>query len=117
MTRFGLPAATLDALRRIFTRHPAVESVSIYGSRAKGTQHARSDIDLVAFGPGLDRFQIAAILLEIDDSDIPNLVDLQDFSNLRNPTLIDHIERIGQEIYRRPLATAPAPSSTPRPPG
>ena len=102
MSHFGLPACTLETLQRIFSGYPTVASVRLYGSRAKGTYNPRSDIDLAVFGPSVDRFVVAAILQDIDDSDIPYLVDIQNFSGLRNPALIEHIERVGQEIYRRP---------------
>ena len=114
MKRFGLSPGTLDCLRNIFIHYPAVESVRLYGSRAKGTSHERSDIDLAVFGQGIDRFIVASLMHDIDDSEIPYLVDIQDFATLRNPGLIDHIQRVGQEIYHRPETIAQAPLSTPR---
>ena len=59
MKRFGLSLGTLDCLRNIFIHYPAVESVRLYGSRAKGTAHERSDIDLAVFGQGIDRLIVS----------------------------------------------------------
>lgn len=106
MSRFGLPPAVFDCLSEIFSHHPAIDAVKIYGSRAKGTAHPRSDIDLVLLGSSLDRHAVAALQQDIDDSDIPFQVDVQAFSSLQNRALIDHIDRIGQEIYRRERAPA-----------
>ncbi|WNV03018.1 nucleotidyltransferase domain-containing protein [Candidatus Methylospira mobilis] len=43
---FGLSSATLDKLNSVFVRHNSIETVLIYGSRAKGTHRPGSDIDL-----------------------------------------------------------------------
>ena len=43
---FGLPPATLDKLNSVFAQHNAIDSVVIYGSRAKGNYRPGSDIDL-----------------------------------------------------------------------
>lgn len=95
----GIDAATQAHLTRIFSAYPAIEQVMLYGSRAKGTAHERSDIDLVAYGKTLDRFIIARVLLDLDDSPIPYHIDLQAFHELNNPSLIAHIERVGVIIY------------------
>lgn len=95
----GIDAATLMKLTRILATYPAVEQVKLYGSRAKGTAHERSDIDLAAYGDKLDRFTIARILLDLDDSDIPYQVDLQNYHELKNKQLIEHIDRVGMIIY------------------
>ncbi len=39
--------------------------------------------------------------MELDDSDIPYQVDLQNYHDLKNKQLIDHIDRVGIEIYQR----------------
>lgn len=104
----GLTPQTLDRLRQIFQLYPEVERVVLYGSRAKGVFHERSDIDLVVFGQQVERRVIAAILLDLDDSDIPLQVDLQCFHDLGNPQLIDHIRRVGVLVYARGTHHPPA---------
>jgi len=47
---FGLPPATLHRFGCVFARHGAIDSVLIYGSRAKGNHRSGSDIDLVIKG-------------------------------------------------------------------
>ena len=95
----GLSAEVVTTLTETFARYPAIEEVKLYGSRAKGNFNDRSDIDLVAYGKGIDRHLISRVLMNLDDSDIPYLVDLQNFHDLKNQQLIEHINRVGLVIY------------------
>jgi predicted nucleotidyltransferase len=98
---FGLSAATLATVRGILSRHPAVESAILYGSRAKGTHKPGSDIDLSLIGDALDFDALAAIAGELEESDIPHTVDLSILARIDNPRLVEHIERVGKLFYRR----------------
>ncbi|WP_198243671.1 nucleotidyltransferase domain-containing protein [methane-oxidizing endosymbiont of Gigantopelta aegis] len=104
MKTIGLDDRTLQTLRRIFSNYPGIQQVKLYGSRAKGTNHERSDIDLAVLGENVDRFMIADILLTLDDSDIPFLIDLQNYHDIKNRQLIEHIDRVGLVIYDRDQA-------------
>jgi len=99
MRHTGLSAEVMSELNSKFANHPHIEQVKLYGSRAKGTFTNRSDIDLAAFGSELTRSDIAEVLLDLDDSNIPYQVDLQQFDDLKNTRLIDHINRVGVVIY------------------
>jgi predicted nucleotidyltransferase len=101
MNSTGLTNEQLDLLTQVFKKHPEVQAVKLYGSRAKHTFHERSDIDLVVFGEGIDRFLIADLLLDLDDSNLPYTVDLQSYQELKNRALIEHIDRVGLVIYQR----------------
>lgn len=101
MNETGLTHQQLVLLQQIFKKHPAVQSVKLYGSRAKGTFHERSDVDLMVFGEGIDRFLIAELLLDLEDSNLPYSVDLQDYRELKNRELIEHIDRVGVVIFER----------------
>ena len=70
-SEFGLPAATLETIRRILAEVPAVKRAVIYGSRAKGTHRPGSDIDLALFGDGLDLDTLGKIATRLDESPIP----------------------------------------------
>ncbi|MBI5608344.1 MAG: hypothetical protein HY902_05635 [Deltaproteobacteria bacterium] len=39
---------------------------------------------------------------DLDDSDIPHLVDVSVLRDIRNPALVDHIQRAGVVLYERP---------------
>lgn len=92
---------TRQALADVLSRHPGIEQAILYGSRAKGTHHQRSDIDLALKGAQLDRFDIGAVQMDLDDLDIPWQVDVQHYEELRNPALREHIDRVGVVIWAR----------------
>lgn len=98
---FGLPPATLDKLRSVFVRHPAIESVVLYGSRAKGNWRPGSDIDLALKGQRIPFAELLKIEDEIDDLFLPYTVDLSLYGELRNADLIAHIDRVGVEVYAK----------------
>jgi len=101
MQETGLSVGVLHLLHKVLEKYPCIEQVKLYGSRAKGTFNERSDIDLVAYGRDIDRSIIANVLMDLDDSDIPYLADLQNYHELKNRQLIDHIDRVGVLIYQK----------------
>lgn len=98
---FGLPPATLEKLNGVFARHGLIERVILYGSRAKGTHHPGSDIDLTLKGPEIPFEEFLKIEDEVDDLMLPYMVDLSQYRSLSNPDLVAHIDRVGVEIYAR----------------
>ena len=92
---------TKDQLIRIFEEYEQVKEVVLYGSRAKGTHNARSDIDLAIRNSPIDRHTLGKIKLQIDNSDVPYIVDLQVVEKIKNPKLLAHIERLGQVFYKK----------------
>ncbi|GHT72537.1 hypothetical protein FACS189456_1300 [Bacteroidia bacterium] len=41
------------------------------------------------------------VWLEIDDLLLPYMIDLSIFHQIRNPDLVEHIERVGKKLYRK----------------
>jgi len=101
MSKTGLTPEQLALLQQVFKKHPEVETVKLYGSRAKGSFHDRSDIDLVVLGAGIDRFLVADLLMDLADADLPYAVDLQNYGEIKNRALIEHIDRVGLVIFER----------------
>lgn len=80
--------------------------VIVYGSRAKGNYTERSDLDLVIKNTDkLDANLLFDLKDEVDDSDFPYLVDLQYYDQIQNPSLREHIDRVGKVLIklRHPL--------------
>lgn len=98
---FGLPPATLEKLNSVFARHAAIDSVLLYGSRAKGNYRAGSDIDLTIKGGEIPFDELMQIENEIDDLMLPYTVDLSQYRQLENADLIAHIDKVGVAIYER----------------
>jgi len=99
---FGLPQSTLDKLYSVFKKHTAIDSVVIYGSRAKGNYKAGSDIDLTIKERGAIPFlELMKIEDEVDDLYLPYMVDISLYKHLKNIDLIGHIDRVGVSIYEK----------------
>lgn len=95
----GLQDQHLTLLQEIFDRYPQVEQVKVYGSRAKNTFQERSDIDLVVYGQTIDRVILGKINQDLEESDLPYLVDLQQYESLTNQDLIQEIDRFSISIF------------------
>lgn len=98
-TLFGLSQLTLDKLCAVFKKHDAIESVVIYGSRAKGNYKPGSDIDLTLKGVVMPFLELMQIEDQIDDLYLPYMIDLSQYEKLTNRDLIEHIDRVGVKIY------------------
>ncbi|PWA05067.1 nucleotidyltransferase domain-containing protein [Flavobacterium psychrotolerans] len=98
---FGLNQETIDKINSAFKKHPEIEKVIIYGSRAKGNYRTGSDIDLTLFGNDLKYDLIGKITSEIDDLNTPYLFDISIYKLLNAPSLEDHINRVGKVFYKK----------------
>lgn len=97
--KYGLEDTELDMLLALFGRHREIESVILYGSRAKGVNKPFSDVDITLVGTAITRHTLNELSMEIDDLLLPYQFDISIFNNLRNEALIDHITRRGIVIY------------------
>jgi predicted nucleotidyltransferase len=100
MSPIGLSPRHLEAIRSVLAAHPEVARVLLFGSRAKGTHHPASDIDLAVTGH-LDVRGIEMLALELDELPLPFRFDVTLLESIRNPSLTDHIRRVGVSIYER----------------
>ncbi|MCK9288529.1 MAG: nucleotidyltransferase domain-containing protein [Sphaerochaetaceae bacterium] len=96
----GLKPEVLHKLNKVFDTYKGIESVILYGSRAKGTYHAGSDIDITIKGEGISDTMIGNIENDIDDLLLPYSFDISSWAHLDNAALRAHIERVGIVIYR-----------------
>lgn len=97
-TRFGLSLKDIEAINRVLRTFPEIESVRIYGSRAKGNYKSGSDIDLAFIGNlvPIDILLRAGTML--DELNLPYEFDLCIYHQIKNPQLKEHIDRIGIEF-------------------
>ncbi len=98
---FGLSGITIEKINTVFARYPEVETVSLYGSRAKGTFKNGSDIDLAMTGASLSQDIRSRIAQELDDLLLPYEIDLSIFGELHNDELAAHIRRVGKIFYTK----------------
>lgn len=102
----GLSPATVAAIAGVFARFPQVSRAVLYGSRAKGTHKPGSDIDLTLFGEEIDASGLARIASALDDLLLPYMIDLSNHAGIRQADLLDHIQCVGLEFYRRDAVVA-----------
>jgi predicted nucleotidyltransferase len=87
-------------IKSVFTRHPAITRVRLFGSRAKGNYRVGSDIDLVVMANSLALGELLTIEMELDDLLLHYTVDLLVFSKLDHQELIEHINRVEMNFYQ-----------------
>ena len=99
--RFGLNDMEYQALCSVLASIPEVEEAIIYGSRARGTNRIASDIDITLKGNALTYLQLALLDAKIDELYLPYFVDLSLFLMLKNPDLLESINREGKVLYKK----------------
>lgn len=98
---YGLKDTELASLTSLFSKNEHIECVILYGSRAKGNYKPFSDVDITLVGRELTHSDLNRIVLDIDDLFLPYLFDISIFHTIKNPDLIDHINRRGIVIYEK----------------
>ena len=100
-----MPSHAADLARRL-ARHPAIERVWLFGSRARGDNFERSDIDLALEAPTMAHHDWLKIKLDFDD-DAPTLL-LIDLVRLEEAPedLREQIREEGILVYERARAAA-----------
>ncbi len=96
---FGLSDNVVEELREV-RRYSNIRRVLIFGSRAKGTSHAGSDIDLAMDGEDITFGQQLDINNRIDDLGFYK-VDLLNYQKQKGTPIGEHIDRVGKIFYSR----------------
>ena len=100
MDKFGLKADVIAKVHAAFKPFKDIDSVVLYGSRAKGNYHTGSDIDLTIKSKAPQNSQLLYdVMGAIDDLDLVYKFDISLLHDIKNKDLIDHISRVGIEFY------------------
>lgn len=99
---FGLSAFDLKYIINTIKKFNEIDKATIFGSRAKGNFKHGSDIDIAIYGEKVtfDILSEVHSLLE-DESHMPYLFDIVDFTHSKHKELKEHIERAGKVIYEK----------------
>lgn len=97
--KFGLDQEDVDAICGMLASNPKIERAIIYGSRAKGNYRPSSDIDLTLIGKELNLDLLFQLENDLDDLLLPWKIDLSILSEIENPELVEHIERVGKVFF------------------
>ena len=98
---YGLNATVIQKIQTVFAHYPSIETALLYGSRAMGTYHNGSDIDLTFLGKTLTADVLYRLDDELDDLLLAYSFDLSLHQEIDNPSLLDHIQRVGRVFYQK----------------
>lgn len=90
----GLSERETALIKDVLNRHPEIQGVILYGSRATGTAGLSSDIDLALEGIS-DPLKAAAIASELDELPLPYKFDVRAMDTLRSTPLLESIRASG----------------------
>jgi predicted nucleotidyltransferase len=100
MNNASLDRRAVALLEQVFLRHPEINDVTLFGSRAKGTHAHNSDIDLSVRGR-TNPLETEALAAELDELPLPYQFDVLDFDQISSEPLLEHIKRVGVVVYRK----------------
>ncbi len=98
ISEFGLEPGEVEKIQMILSNHPEIDKAIVYGSRAKGNYKPYSDIDISLVG-NINLTLQQKIEVELDDLLLPYKFDISIYNQIENQELIEHIGRVGKEIY------------------
>jgi type I restriction enzyme, S subunit len=99
--KFGLDDITIEAIQKVFENYSKVDEVMVFGSRAKGNYKEGSDIDLTVKGNNITLNDILSLGGNLEDLNLPYKFDLLDYSTIKEKALVEHIDRVGIQFYKR----------------
>lgn len=70
MMMFGLRDTDITYMNDLFRQHPDIDQVWVYGSRAKGTNRAGSDVDLALVGPDVTRQTVSHVHFTLEEDSL-----------------------------------------------
>ena len=98
---FGLSSRARDLLGSAFAAESRINTVLIYGSRAKGNYRPGSDIDIALDAPHMTYSDCLHLATTLDDLMLPWRIDLSVLHQIDNPALLEHIARVGKPFWTR----------------
>lgn len=101
MENSGLTKKEIESIVSVFSKHPQIDEVLLYGSRSKGDFKPASDIDLTIKGKNIDLILQSKIECDLDDLLLPYKFDISIYDRIANAELLDHIERVGKKLYEK----------------
>lgn len=97
----GLSDLQISQIRSVIKSCPRVHKAILFGSRAMGSHRYGSDIDIALDGDELTLEDLLQLHSQIDDLNLPFMLDLIQVQRIDNNDLIDHIRRVGIVLYYR----------------
>ena len=98
--KYGLKDETIEKIKILFANYYQIETVILYGSRAKGNYKNGSDIDLTIKG-NIDLSVINRLSEDIENLLLPYTFDISILNQISNPELLEHINRVGVIFFQK----------------
>ncbi|MCA1762962.1 MAG: nucleotidyltransferase domain-containing protein, partial [Flavobacteriales bacterium] len=95
----ALTASHLARIQAHLRQFPEVEKALVFGSRARGSNRAGSDLDLAIRGAHIKPMTVARIQAVFDESSLPFRVDIVWYNEKLSPDVAAHIDSVGRVIY------------------
>ncbi len=95
---FGLPETTQQQIVNCLSGFSEIKQAAVFGSRATGTYHTGSDIDIALWLTGDNPFILGQIATALDELPTPYLFDVVDYHAITHPPLKDHIDRYAKAL-------------------
>ena len=91
----------LDVMRAIFLRFPSIQSVRVFGSRARGNARRASDIDLAVFAPEMTDRAWSDFREALEDAPLAYNLDVVRLDTLADEKLRSRIATEGKEVFAK----------------
>ncbi len=98
MKLFGIEQEIMDRILSVLKAEAKVESIILFGSRAKGTFQNGSDIDLAIKGINLSFDNLQNLRIALDELNLPWEIDLLHYDTITDPAVKEHIDRVGIKL-------------------
>ncbi len=91
----------LDVMRAIFLRFPSIQSVRVFGSRARGNARRASDMDLAVTAPGMSSREWSKMQAALEEAPLIYNLDVVRFDTLADEKLRSRIATEGKEVFAK----------------
>ena len=98
MNKFGLPVKTYEQIKLLLNSFDEIETIKIFGSRAKGNYKPNSDIDLILYGERITEKLLLHIASELDELPAPYKFDIVDYKTISNNNFKEEIDKFAQDF-------------------
>jgi len=82
--KYDLPQAVIDKLKSFFNRFHNIDKVDIFGSRARGDNTPKSDIDICIYSSSISSEEFSKLRAELNELPILYKIDIVHFENSNN---------------------------------
>jgi type I restriction enzyme R subunit len=118
--QYGLKQAVIEAIQSALMAFEEIDSVVLYGSRAKGNYNNGSDIDLtIKTRPNRNVRDnlLFDVIGALDDLDLVYSFDVSLYCQLQDVDIIDHINRVGVTFYNSAIKVSQTHDTVVQPDG